>query len=113
MGYKGRALSRGQKQRVAIARGLLRRPKLLLLAEATSALDNATEARVQKGIERAHQQHPMTIVSVAHRLTTIRDCDKIIVMDAGIIIEEGSHDELIALNGEYKVRWELYQAGTN
>lgn len=112
VGYKGRALSGGQKQRVAIARGLLRKPKLLLLDEATSALDNATEARVQRGIERAHKQNPMTIVSVAHRLTTIRDCDKIIVMDAGMIIEEGSHDELMALEGEYKVRWELYQAGT-
>lgn len=112
VGYKGRALSGGQKQRVAIARGLLRKPKLLLLDEATSALDNATEARVQEGINLAHSRHPMTIVAVAHRLTTIRHADKIIVMDSGIIIEEGNHDELMALDGEYKVRWDLYQAGT-
>eukprot|EP00388_Colpodella_angusta_P001428 GDKJ01004572.1.p1 GENE.GDKJ01004572.1~~GDKJ01004572.1.p1 ORF type:complete len:400 (-),score=56.10 GDKJ01004572.1:443-1465(-) len=112
VGYKGRALSGGQKQRVAIARGLIRKPKLLLLDEATSALDNATEARVQRGIERAHKQNPMTIVSVAHRLTTIQDCNKIIVMDAGVIIEEGSHEELMALHGEYRTRWELYQAGS-
>lgn len=112
VGYKGRALSGGQKQRVAIARGLLRNPRLLLLDEATSALDNATEGRVQKGIEAAHKANPMTIISVAHRLTTIREADKIVLMDGGVIIEEGSHDELMAMDGQYKERWELYQQST-
>ena len=110
VGYKGSALSGGQKQRLAIARGLLRKPRLLLLDEATSALDNATEARVQQGIMAAHAEHPMTIVSIAHRLTTIRHSDKIVLLDSGEIKEEGNHEELMALGGEYKVRWELYEA---
>lgn len=110
VGYKGSALSGGQKQRVAIARGLLRQPRLLLLDEATSALDNATEARVLQGIIAAHAEHPMTVVSIAHRLTTIRHSDKIVLLDQGDIVEQGNHDALIALNGEYKTRWEMYQA---
>ncbi|KAK7197469.1 ATP-binding cassette protein subfamily B, member 2 [Novymonas esmeraldas] len=108
VGYKGRALSGGQKQRVAIARGLLRRPKLLLLDEATSALDNVTEARVQEGIDAYQAKHGITTVSIAHRLTTIRHCDQIILLDAGHIIEQGSHEELMALGGEYKTRYDLY-----
>ncbi len=110
VGYKGSALSGGQKQRVAIARGLLRRPRLLLLDEATSALDNATEARVLQGIIAAHAEHPMTVVSIAHRLTTIRHSDQIVLLDSGEILEQGNHDTLIALNGEYKARWDMYQA---
>ncbi|KPA82147.1 putative mitochondrial p-glycoprotein [Leptomonas pyrrhocoris] len=113
VGYKGRALSGGQKQRVAIARGLLRRPKLLLLDEATSALDNVTEAKVQKGIDAFQTKYGITTVSVAHRLTTIRNCDQIILLDTGHIIEEGNHDELMRLNGEYKTRWELYNSATS
>ena len=110
VGYSGLALSGGQKQRVAIARALLRNPRLLLLDEATSALDNATEGRVQSGLAKAvHTKRPMTIISVAHRLTTIREADKIILMNGGVIIEEGSHDELMALNGQYRERWELYR----
>jgi ATP-binding cassette, subfamily B (MDR/TAP), member 1 len=112
VGYKGRALSGGQKQRVAIARGLLRKPKLLLLDEATSALDNATETKVQEGIEAALKDHPMTIVSIAHRLTTIRHADKILLLDEGEILEEGNHNELMALGGEYKTRWELFATAT-
>jgi ATP-binding cassette, subfamily B (MDR/TAP), member 1 len=104
VGYKGRALSGGQKQRVAIARGLLRRPKLLLLDEATSALDNVTESKVQKGIDAFQAKYGITTVSIAHRLTTIRNCDQIILLDSGHIIEQGNHDELMKLNREYKVR---------
>jgi len=111
VGYKGRMLSGGQKQRVAIARALLRRPRLLLLDEATSALDNSTEANVMRGLDEYCRGHPTTIVSVAHRLTTIQQSDKIILLDAGIVLEEGSHEQLIALNGHYARRWEQYQAG--
>jgi len=111
VGYKGRNLSGGQKQRVAIARGLLRNPRLLLLDEATSALDNATEAKVIENIAAKVKEHPMTIVSIAHRLTTIRHATKIVLLDEGVVLEEGSHDELMAKGGDYKHRWELYQAG--
>ncbi|KPI83119.1 p-glycoprotein [Leptomonas seymouri] len=112
VGYKGRALSGGQKQRVAVARGLLRRPKLLLLDEATSALDNVTEAKVQEGIDTFREKYGVTTVSIAHRLTTIRHSDQIILLDSGHIVEQGSHDELMRLNGEYKTRWELYTSST-
>jgi ATP-binding cassette, subfamily B (MDR/TAP), member 1 len=117
VGYKGRALSGGQKQRVAIARGLLRRTtRVLLLDEATSALDNATEAKVQEGIEEyinAHRRRgdAVTVISIAHRLTTIRNCDQIVVLDGGRIIEQGNHEQLMSLNGEYKTRWDLYASG--
>nr|pir LaMDR1 protein - Leishmania mexicana amazonensis [Leishmania amazonensis] len=112
VGYKGSALG-GQKQRVAIARGLLRRPKLLLLDEATSALDNVTEAKVQDGINAYQAKYGVTSVSIAHRLTTIRHCDQIILLDAGHIIEQGSHEELMALGGEYMMRYNLYTGASS
>ncbi|KEG14369.1 putative p-glycoprotein [Trypanosoma grayi] len=113
VGYKGRALSGGQKQRVAIARGFLRRAHLILLDEATSALDNVTEAKVQQGINEYQQKHGITIISIAHRLTTIRHCDQITLLDSGRIIESGSHDHLMSLSGEYRTRWELYTNVSN
>lgn len=112
VGYKGQNLSGGQKQRIAIARGLLRQPRLLLLDEATSALDNVTEAQVQQGIDEYVHNNNVTTVSIAHRLTSIRYSDKITLLDTGHIIEEGSHYELMALNGEYKTRWEHYNSSS-
>ncbi|CCW60555.1 unnamed protein product [Phytomonas sp. EM1] len=103
----GRSLSGGQKQRVAIARALLRRPKLLL-DEATSALDNVTEARVQQGINTFQGKTGATTISIAHRLSTVRNCDRIILMHSGHVIEQGSHDELIRLGDKYKAQWEVY-----
>ena len=110
VGYKGGQLSGGQKQRVAIARALVRKPKMLLMDEATSALDNATEGRVEEGIRRASAANKMIVIAVAHRLTTIRDSNKIAVMEAGRVKEFGSHEELIALGGHYKDRWQLFEA---
>ncbi|KAG5476857.1 hypothetical protein CUR178_04043 [Leishmania enriettii] len=109
VGYRGQQLSGGQKQRVAIARGVIRCPKLLLLDEATSALDNVTEARVQRNLAEFQRRFSVTTVAVAHRLATIRHSDQIVLLDSGKIIERGTHDQLLAQDGEYKSRWELTQ----
>lgn len=102
VGERGVKLSGGQKQRVAIARALIRRPKLLLLDEATSALDAESEHQVQIALDKLIKSGNQTVVVVAHRLSTIRDADEIIVMQKGEIKERGRHIDLIALNGVYK-----------
>ena len=107
VGYRGQQLSGGQKQRIAIARGVIRCPKLLLLDEATSALDNATEAAVQRNLDVFQKRFEVTSVSIAHRLTTIRHSDQIVLLDSGKIIEQGTHEQLMEAGGEYKSRWEL------
>ena len=98
-GVRGSALSGGQRQRVAIARAVLRDRPLLLLDEATSALDAHSEAHIQAALKGLAQGR--TVLVIAHRLATVRDADKIIVMEAGALIEQGSHDELLAQNGAY------------
>ncbi|MFC0199382.1 ABC transporter ATP-binding protein [Paracoccus rhizosphaerae] len=99
VGPRGSSLSGGQRQRVAIARALLRDAPVLLLDEATSALDTASERLVQDALDRLSEGR--TTLVIAHRLSTIRNADKIVVLDAGRVVEEGSHDQLMAKGGAY------------
>lgn len=97
----GNNLSGGQRQRIAIARIFLRKPKILILDEATSALDNTSEKHIQLEIEKLQHENQTTIISIAHRLTTLKNCDNIIVLNKGKIEESGKYNELIGKNGMF------------
>jgi len=105
-------LSGGEKQRVAIARALLKNPRILIFDEATSALDSKSEKAIQTELQRISVSR--TTLTIAHRLSTIVEADQILVMEAGRIVERGSHRELLAHGGTYAHMWTLQQkqAGT-
>lgn len=99
VGSRGHRFSGGEKQRLAIARTLLRDPRVLVLDEATSALDTSTERAVQAAFDELSRGR--TTITIAHRLSTVRDADRIAVVDHGRIVESGTHDGLVARGGRY------------
>ena len=108
VGERGLKLSGGEKQRVAIARTLLKNPPIVIFDEATSALDSANERAIQAELQSAAQNK--TTLVIAHRLSTVVDAHEILVLDAGRIVERGAHSELLALNGRYAQMWALQQS---
>lgn len=110
VGERGMKLSGGERQRVGLARCLIKDPQLVLLDEATSALDSATEREIQKNIATVCDGR--TTLMIAHRLSTARHADEIVVLEKGEIVEKGSHDELLAKEGRYAKMWNL-QTGQN
>ena len=110
VGERGLKLSGGEKQRVAIARAVLKRPRIFLFDEATSALDSHTEQAIQKSLTEVSRGS--TTVVIAHRLSTVVDADQILFIEAGEVVERGSHLQLLALNGHYAALWEKQQRAT-
>jgi len=105
VGERGLKLSGGEKQRVAIARTLLKNPPIMVFDEATSSLDSVTEKAIQAAL--ADISANRTTLVIAHRLSTVVDADEILVMDAGQIVERGNHDALLACEGRYAQLWRL------
>ncbi|MCU7906170.1 MAG: ABC transporter ATP-binding protein/permease [Candidatus Thiodiazotropha sp. (ex Epidulcina cf. delphinae)] len=107
VGERGLKLSGGEKQRVAIARAMLKRPRILIFDEATSSLDSKTEQAIQETLREVARNH--TTLVIAHRLSTVVDADRILVMEGGRIVEQGNHLELLAFEGLYRQMWQLQQ----
>ncbi|MEG4005741.1 ABC transporter ATP-binding protein [Microcoleus sp. Pol11C1] len=105
VGERGQKLSGGQRQRIAIARAVLKNPPILILDEATSAVDNETEAAIQRSLERITKNR--TTIAIAHRLSTVRNADCICVMEEGLVVESGQHEQLIEQDGIYAALWRV------
>jgi ATP-binding cassette subfamily B protein len=105
VGERGLKLSGGEKQRVAIARAILKNPRILIFDEATSSLDSRTEQAIQETLAEVAAQH--TTLVIAHRLSTVVEADRILVMSSGRVIESGTHAQLLATGGVYREMWEL------
>ena len=105
VGERGQKLSGGQRQRLSIARAVLKDPPILILDEATSSVDNETEAAIQRSLERIVVGR--TTIVIAHRLSTVRNADMIYVLQNGELLEHGHHDELVLLNGLYAALWRV------
>jgi ATP-binding cassette subfamily B protein len=108
VGERGQRLSGGQRQRLALARALLKDPPVLILDEATAAVDNETEAAIQRSLESITANR--TTLVIAHRLSTVRHAARIVVMEQGRIVETGRHEDLLAAGGAYANLWRV-QAG--
>jgi len=109
VGERGLKLSGGQRQRIAIARAILKNAPILILDEATSALDSITEKKIKEGL--AYLMQNRTTIVIAHRLATLSDMDRILVFMGGQVVEEGTHEELLALRSHYAKLWELQAGG--
>lgn len=109
LGERGVKLSGGQRQRIALARAILKDAPVLVLDEATSALDSEVEAAIQTALHRV--MDGKTVLAIAHRLSTLSEMDRLIVMDAGRVVEEGSHDSLLARGGLYAQYWHRQSGG--
>jgi ATP-binding cassette subfamily B protein len=112
VGERGIKLSGGQRQRIAIARAMLKKAPILILDEATSALDTETESSIQNSLQSMLESHPATVIAVAHRLSTIQNMDRILVLEHGKIAEEGTFEELVRKEGGiFKNLWDNQSEG--